>query len=110
MNKTININLAGTFFHVDENAYGKLSRYLDAIRKSLSSDAQTGDEIMRDIEARIAELFSEKLESATQVVTTKELDEVIAVMGQPEDYMVDEEIFLLVLVEVAQVEVSFIVR
>lgn len=93
MNKTININLAGTFFHVDENAYGKLSRYLDAIRKSLSSDAQTGDEIMRDIEARIAELFSEKLESATQVVTTKELDEVIAVMGQPEDYMVDEEIF-----------------
>ncbi|PQB04660.1 PspC domain-containing protein [Aureitalea marina] len=93
MNKTININLAGTFFHVDENAYGKLSRYLDAIRKSLSSDAQTGDEIMRDIEARIAELFSEKLESSTQVVTVKELDEVIAVMGQPEDYMVDEEIF-----------------
>jgi len=92
MNKTININLAGTFFHVDENAYGKLSRYLDAIRKSLS-DPQGSDEIMRDIEARIAELFSEKLESSTQVVTIKELDEVIGVMGQPEDYKVDEEIF-----------------
>lgn len=92
MNKTVNINLAGTFFHIDEDAFGKLSRYLDAIRKSLS-DPQGGDEIIRDIEARIAELFSEKLETSTQVVTLKELDAVIAVMGQPEDYMVDEEIF-----------------
>lgn len=92
MNKTVNINLAGTSFHIDENAFGKLQRYLDAIRKSLS-DPQGGDEIMQDIEARIAELFSEKLETSAQVVTLKELDEVIAVMGQPEDYMVDEEIF-----------------
>ncbi|MBX2828855.1 MAG: PspC domain-containing protein [Flavobacteriaceae bacterium] len=92
MNKTVNINLAGTFFHIDEDAFGKLKRYLEAIRKSLS-DPQGSDEIIKDIEARIAELFSEKLERSTQVVTLKELDEVIAVMGQPEDYMVDDEIF-----------------
>ena len=92
MNKTVNINLAGTFFHIDEDAYGKLQRYLDAIRRSMS-DPQGSDEIIKDIEARIAELFSEKLERETQVVTIKELDEVIAVMGQPEDYAVDEEIF-----------------
>ena len=92
MNKTVNINLAGTLFHIDENAFGKLQRYLAAIKKSLS-DPQGTDEIIKDIEARIAELFTEKLESSTQVVTVKELDEVIAVMGQPEDYMVDEEIF-----------------
>ena len=92
MNKTVNINLAGTFFHIDEDAFGKLQRYLEAIRKSLS-DPQGGDEIIKDIEARIAELFTEKLEQSTQVVTLKELDEVITVMGQPEDYMVDEEIF-----------------
>lgn len=92
MNKTVNINLAGTFFHIDEDAFGKLQRYLAAIKKSLS-DPQGSDEIIKDIEARIAELFSEKLESSTQVVTVKELDEVITVMGQPEDYMVDEEIF-----------------
>ncbi|MDC8003516.1 PspC domain-containing protein [Aureisphaera galaxeae] len=92
MNKTVNINLAGTFFHIDEDAFGKLQRYLEAIRKSLS-DPQGSDEIIKDIEARIAELFSEKLERSTQVVTLKELDEVISVMGQPEDYMVDEEIF-----------------
>lgn len=92
MNKTVNINLAGTFFHIDEDAYGKLQRYLVAIKKSLS-DPQGSDEIIKDIEARIAELFSEKLASSTQVVTLKELDEVIAVMGQPEDYAVDDDMF-----------------
>jgi phage shock protein PspC (stress-responsive transcriptional regulator) len=92
MKKTVNVNLAGTFFHIDEDAFGKLTRYLDAIKKSLS-DPQGSDEIIKDIEARIAELFSEKIESSSQVISIKELDEVIKVMGQPEDYMVDEEIF-----------------
>ncbi|MDX1462036.1 MAG: PspC domain-containing protein [Marinirhabdus sp.] len=92
MKKTVNINLAGTFFHIDEDAFGKLSRYLEAIKKSLS-DPQGKDEIIRDIEARISELFSEKIENHSQVISLKELDEVIAVMGQPEDYRVDEEMF-----------------
>ncbi|MBT0608388.1 PspC domain-containing protein [Aequorivita echinoideorum] len=92
MNKTVNINLAGTSFHIDEDAFGKLSRYLDAIKRSLKG-ADGSEEIMQDIETRIAELFSEKLENSTQVVTLKILDEVIAVMGQPEDYEVDDEIF-----------------
>lgn len=92
MKKTVNINLAGTFFHIDEDAFAKLQRYLDAIKRSLS-DPQGSDEIIRDIEARIGELFSEKIENNSQVISLKELDEVITVMGQPEDYMVDEEIF-----------------
>ena len=92
MKKTVNVNLAGTFFHIDEDAFGKLTRYLDAIKRSLT-DPQGSDEIIRDIEARISELFSEKMENSSQVISLKELDEVIAVMGQPEDYMVDEEIF-----------------
>lgn len=92
MNKTVNINLAGTFFHIDEDAYEKLNRYLNAIKRSFS-DPQGSDEIIKDIEARIAELFSEKLDSYKQVITVKELDEVIAIMGQPEDYAIDEELF-----------------
>ncbi len=92
MKKTVNINLAGTFFHIDEDAFGKLSRYLDAIKKSIS-DPIGGDEIIRDIEARIAELFSEKLERNTQVVSIKELDVIITIMGQPEDYIMDENSF-----------------
>ncbi|MGV6832686.1 MAG: PspC domain-containing protein [bacterium] len=92
MNKTVNINLAGIFFHIDEDAYNKLQRYLDAIRRSFT-DPQGRNEIISDIEARIAELFSERVDNSKQVVSVKEVDEVIAIMGQPEDYMVDEEIF-----------------
>ncbi|RZS93315.1 PspC domain-containing protein [Aquimarina brevivitae] len=92
MNKTVNINLAGIFFHVDENAYLKLQRYLDAIKRSFT-DSQGRDEIISDIEARIAELFSEKIKDERQVIGMKEVDEVIEVMGQPEDYRIDEEIF-----------------
>ncbi|WP_299118161.1 PspC domain-containing protein [uncultured Winogradskyella sp.] len=92
MNKTVNINLAGVFFHIDEDAYLKLSRYLEAIRRSFT-DSQGRSEIISDIEARIAELFSERIQNDKQVVGIKLVDEVITIMGQPEDYLVDDEIF-----------------
>ena len=92
MNKTVNINLANVLFHIDEEAFNKLKRYLEAIKRSFSGTAGS-DEIIADIEARIAELFQERLENERQVITMKEVDAVIQVMGQPEDYMVDEDIF-----------------
>ncbi|MEZ4970676.1 MAG: PspC domain-containing protein [Flavobacteriaceae bacterium] len=92
MNKTININLANLFFHIDEVAYAKLQRYLEAIKRSFAN-TNGSEEIIADIEARIAELFHEKMENERQVITEKEVDQVIGIMGQPEDYMVDEDIF-----------------
>ncbi|MGB5403332.1 PspC domain-containing protein [Robiginitalea sp.] len=92
MNKTVNINLANMLFHIDENAYQKLQRYLEAIKRSFAGTTGS-DEIIADIEARIAELFYEKMENERQVITAKEVDEVISIMGQPEDYHIDEEIF-----------------
>lgn len=92
MNKTVNINLGGMIFHIDENAYLKLQNYLNAVRRSFAG-ASGEDEIVSDIENRIAELFSQKLKHDKQVVSNKEIDEVIEIMGQPEDYMVDEDIF-----------------
>ena len=92
MNKTVNINLANRLFHMDEEAYNKMRRYLEAIKRSFANTPGS-DEIQADIEARIAELFYEKLENERQVITLKEVDAIIAVMGQPEDYMIDEEIF-----------------
>ena len=89
MNKTISINLGGFFFHIDEDAYQKLSRYFDAVKRSLSADGR--DEIMKDIESRIAELFQERLKSDKQVVGLTEIEEVISIMGQPEDYKIDDE-------------------
>lgn len=92
MNKTVNINLANILFHIDENAYNRMRRYLESVKRSFANTPGS-DEILADIEARIAELFHEKLANERQVITIKEVDEVIAIMGQPEDYMVDEDIF-----------------
>lgn len=92
MNKTVNINLAGLFFHIDEEAYLKLQRYLNAIKRSFT-DSQGRSEIVSDIEARIAELFTERVKTSNQVIGSKEVDEVITIMGQPEDYLVDDDIF-----------------
>lgn len=92
MNKTININLAGIFFHIDEEAYSKLHRYLESIKKSFLNSPGS-DEIIADVEARIAELFSERMLNERQVINSKDVDEVIAIMGQPEDYLVDEDVF-----------------
>lgn len=90
MNKTVNINLGGMFFHIDEDAYQKLNRYFEAIKRSLSNS--TGkDEIMKDIEMRIAELLTERNRGDKQVVGLKDVEEVIVVMGQPEDYRIDDE-------------------
>lgn len=88
MNKTVNINLGGMFFHIDEDAYQKLTRYFDAIKRSLSNSGGQ-DEIIKDIEMRIGELITEKHTSDKQVINLKEVDEIIAVMGQPEDYRID---------------------
>ncbi len=92
MNKTVNINLANVLFHIDEGAYNKMRLYLESIKRSFANTPGS-DEILADIEARIAELFHEKLANERQVITQKEVDEVITIMGQPEDYMVDEDIF-----------------
>jgi len=90
MNKTVNINLGGMFFYIDEDAYQKMSRYFEAIKQSLNN-SNGQDEIIKDIEMRIAELICEKHTNDKQVINIKELDEVIAVMGQPEDYRIDSD-------------------
>jgi len=90
MNKTVNINIGGMFFHIDEDAYQKLTRYFDAIKRSLSNSSGH-DEIIKDIEMRVSELLHEKQISDKHVIGLKDVDEVIAVMGQPEDYIIEDD-------------------
>ena len=90
MNKTVNINLGGILFHIDEDAYQKLNRYFEAIKRSLTNSSGQ-DEILKDIEIRVSELLTEKQKSEKHVVGMKDVDDVIAVMGQPEDYRIDDE-------------------
>jgi hypothetical protein len=59
MNKTVNINLGGMFFHIDEDAYLKLTRYFDAIKRSLSTSSGQ-DEIIKDIEMRVSVCENQK--------------------------------------------------
>ncbi len=92
MNKTVNINLGGIFFHIDEDAYIKLKKYLDAIRNSLNDNPKEKDEIIKDIEIRISELLSEKIKDIRQVVSVKDVDDIVKIMGKPEDYSIDDVI------------------
>ena len=88
MDKTISISLGGFSFIVDDRAYMKLKNYLDEIRRSLHGMEGTED-IIADVETRIAELFKERLGSR-EVVNENDVDYIIDVMGRPEQYM-DEE-------------------
>ncbi|MCB0820213.1 MAG: PspC domain-containing protein [Bacteroidetes bacterium] len=89
MNKTISINLSGMLFNLEENAYEKLSAYLSKLRTSFQN-IEGKEEILADIETRIAELFTEKLKDK-QVILEKEVDEVIERLGQPEEYDVETD-------------------
>jgi phage shock protein PspC (stress-responsive transcriptional regulator) len=90
MKKTLSINLGGIVFSIDEDAYQTLNRYLNKI-KGYFSASDGRDEIMTDIESRIAEMLQDKLGKTREVVTNNDIDEVIATMGQPEDFIDPEE-------------------
>jgi phage shock protein PspC (stress-responsive transcriptional regulator) len=83
MNKTHTINISGIIFHIDENAYEKLKGYLNTIR-SYFKDSESREEIMTDIEARIAEIFTGRINNAKQVILMADVDHMIAIMGNPE--------------------------
>lgn len=89
MNKTLTVNIAGLVFHIDENAYNKLHQYLEAIKRSITTEER--EEIIHDIEIRIAELFSAKINDFNQVIIEEDVEEVIQIMGKPEDYNIDGE-------------------
>lgn len=90
MNKTINISLGNIYFYVDEFAFQKLNRYLKEIESYLANE-ESRDEIINDIESRIAEIFNDFREDATQVISMHHVDEMIKIMGNPEDYQVEDD-------------------
>lgn len=90
MNKTLNINLAGFIFHIDENAFQRLERYLNTLKRQFSV-MEGGSEIISDIELRIAELFRERTTDSKEVITEEDVQEVIGIMGKPEDYLDQDE-------------------
>jgi phage shock protein PspC (stress-responsive transcriptional regulator) len=86
MKKTFTINISGSIFHIDDDAFEKLQRYLHMLNRHFGT-AVEGQEIIQDIEARISELFIEKTSNKVEVITNEMVEEVIARMGKPEDFM-----------------------
>lgn len=84
MKKTLTINLSGLVFNIDEDAYEVLQQYLRKLEISFADE--DGKEIMRDIEARLAELFSNALKhSNSSVVTINEVNSAIEQLGTAEE-------------------------
>lgn len=97
MNKTIIINISGTIFHIEEEAYEKLKVYMTEV-KSFFAKSDDSFEIISDIENRIAELFLEIIRAEEkEVIITKDVEKVIRTMGQPDQFeneISDEELFV----------------
>jgi phage shock protein PspC (stress-responsive transcriptional regulator) len=84
MKKTYTINISGTVFHIEEDAYEKLNNYITGLKQHFGNDEE-GLEIIADIEARIAEIFIGKRTAEKEVITSDWVDEIIKTMGIPEE-------------------------
>jgi len=84
MNKIFNINLGGYPFTIDDDAYHTLDKYLSTIKRHFAK-SEGCDDIIADIEIRIAELFNEHLKGQP-IVGLREVEKVVTVMGTPEEF------------------------
>ncbi len=89
MKKTLTINLNNTVYHIDNDAYELLQQYLNEVEERLSPDEK--QEVMADIESRISELFSEKLQKGKNVINIQDVEEVINILGKPNQFSEEEE-------------------
>lgn len=85
MKKVININFQGRVIPIEETAYEILKQYIESLRRYFSNE-EGRDEIINDIESRIAELFSERLKKGAICITDDDVQAVMASMGRPEDF------------------------
>ncbi len=85
MKKNFNVNIAGIIFHIDEDAYEMLEHYLSLLRQHFAG--VTGkEEILSDIESRIAEMLQTRLDEAKETIILADVEAVIANLGQPSEW------------------------
>ena len=89
MKKIININLSGRVIPIEDSAYEKLQEYIESLRKYFANE-EGRDEIINDIESRIAELMSEKVRKGADSITDADVNEIANSMGRPEDFEGEE--------------------
>jgi phage shock protein PspC (stress-responsive transcriptional regulator) len=90
MKKTLSINVSGIIFHIEEDGYETLRKYLDSINRYFSA-FDDSSEIIADIENRIAEIFLSKLNDGKQVITAEDVAQLMTVMGNVNDFKAAED-------------------
>lgn len=90
MTQTISINLGGLLFHIDDDAFKLLDNYMKAIERQFTGEAEQS-EIMTDIETRIAELLSERIDRKKDLVSINEVQAIMTIMGEPHNFRDEEE-------------------
>lgn len=85
MKKIININLSGRVIPIEDAAYESLQRYIESLRRYFANE-EGRDEIINDIESRVAELMNDKVRKGAAAVTEADMEEIIASMGRVEDF------------------------
>lgn len=85
MKKIININFQGRVIPIEESAYEILKQYVDSLRVYFANE-DGREEIINDIESRIAELFSERLKRGAACITDEDMNAVINSIGRPQDF------------------------
>lgn len=88
MKKTFSININGLLFNIDDDAFERLNDYLKNLKKHFKS-TEGGEDIVNDIEARIAELLKSRTKDAQQIISLNDIHFVIETLGQP--FEMDEE-------------------
>jgi phage shock protein PspC (stress-responsive transcriptional regulator) len=91
MKKNISINISGIIFHIEEDGYETLKKYLDSINKYFST-FEDSSEILADIESRIAEIFLSKLNEEKQIITVEDVNSLVATMGSVSDFKAAEDV------------------
>ena len=89
MKKVININFQGRVVPIEETAYDILKQYVESLRRFFDTE-EGKDEIINDIEGRIAELFGETLKKGSTCITDDDVNAIIKSMGRPEEFEAEE--------------------
>ena len=85
MKKVININFQGRILPIEEMAYENLKQYIESLRTYF--DLEEGkDEIINDIECRVAELCEDRLKKGAVCITEQDIDLIITSIGRPADF------------------------
>ena len=83
MKRTSTISLGGMNFNIDDDAYEMLNQYFIELSRRFADDEK--EEILRDIESRMAELFTFKMKDRN-VINLNDVNEVIDVIGHPDQF------------------------